>query len=100
VARTRIEIEDELANLKNLRDKVPQLTAFGDDNQEAIDAQVRVIEERLDYEDVLEEFEEEGDHILSHALTALEWLEEDDVPPSEGWAELVVLVGAEVVLVA
>ena len=88
MARTRIEIEEELEALRNLRGQVPPQTAFGDDNQEAIDAQVRVIEELLDCDETLEAFEDMGDYVLSNALDAVRWLRDDDEPVSEGWCDL------------
>ncbi len=87
--RERIEIEEELEALEELTNKVPPANAFGDDNQEAISAQIRVIRERMDFEDVIDEFEDEGDFILSSATDAWRWLHQDDEAASEGWAELV-----------
>ena len=91
MARTRIEIEEELNALKEVRSKVPTQTAFGDNNQEAIDAQIRVVTEQMDFEEVIDQFEVDGDYILSNALDAVRWLEDDDLPPSESWDELAVL---------
>ena len=88
MARTRIEIDEELENLRELRDQVPPQTVFGDDNQEAIDAQIRVIEERMDYNEAFEAFEDMGDYILSNAQDAIRWLVDDDEPVSDSWREL------------
>jgi hypothetical protein len=88
LARTRFEIEEELGALNDLRAQVPPKTAFGDDNQDAIDAQIRVIEQRMTFEEAIDEFEEDGDYILSNAQDAVRWLVDDDVPVSESWREL------------
>lgn len=89
MSRTRIEVEEELSALCNLADIVPQYTAFGDDNQEAINAQIKVIRERMSFEDVLYEFEDERSYTLSAAQDALRWLRDDDEPVSAAWMELV-----------
>lgn len=89
MARTRIEIEDELNALKELRNNVPPQTAFGDNNQDAIDAQIKVIENRMTFEEVIDEFEIDGDYILSNAQDAVRWLRDDDEPVSDSWRDLV-----------
>jgi hypothetical protein len=71
-----------------LRGGVSSQTAFGDDNQGAIDAQVRVINACMNENQVIEAFEGEGDYILSNALDAVRWLEGDGSVCSDGWAEM------------
>jgi hypothetical protein len=87
--RSKHEIEGELRALHALLNNVPPKTVFGDDNRQAIRAQIRVLEERMDFEAVADEFEDKGDYILSNATDALRWLEDHDEPVSMSWLVLV-----------
>ncbi|MBW4039209.1 MAG: hypothetical protein HIU91_10105 [Acidobacteria bacterium] len=87
--RTAAEIETELHALNGLRNQVPPTSAFGDDNHEAITAQIRVIREGMTYEKLVAEYEEGNAEIFNAALNALGWLYDDDTPPSDWWAALV-----------
>lgn len=88
MARERIEIDEELEALRELRDQVPATSVFGDDNQEAIDAQLEVIAHNMTELRVLDAYEDEDNYTLSAALNALRWLREDDDPVSESWREM------------
>ena len=99
--RPETEVQDVLKRLREVRDKVPARTHFGDDNHEAIDAAIAVLDEKLDEDDVYGRFEpgddddinaDEGrsDHSLENARAAAAWLHcEDDDDPATGWEELV-----------
>lgn len=91
MSRTNIEVTEELNLLNDLRHRVPSRTTFGDDNQEAIDAQITVIEEWMTFEEAIDRFEEDGSYILSAALDAVRWLHDDDEPVSESWVDMVVI---------
>lgn len=83
------EIQAEVAKLKEMRPNVRHYTAFGDNNHAAIWAQINVMEEDLDEDDVYS-FYDDNEHVLGAALAAWEWLcgTENDAP-SIGWAPLI-----------
>lgn len=88
--RSKQEIAEELRILRVLINRVPRTTAFGDDNQAAIRAQIQLIEHRMDFDAVNDAFDDEPDYTLSNAYDALQWLEgDDDDPPSEAWKKLI-----------
>lgn len=82
--RMRIEWQQELDNLRELGENVPDSNASGEDNHEAIRAQINVIENMTHQEDIFDMYE--GDEfILNAALDAERWLRHDDEAPSELW---------------
>lgn len=91
------QIKAEIAELKRIKPLIPERSFFGDNNQEAIDAQIIVLEEDLSEEDVFERGEraedEEGyfdENMINHARDAVDWLNGDsEESPSAGWAVLV-----------
>lgn len=97
--RSQKEIDAELKRLTELKDQVPQYTMFGDDNRAAIEAQIEVLSEELDLDDIYQRSVEDEDddddskwnlHTRDSALTAFQWLsEEEDELPSKGWSEIV-----------
>lgn len=94
--KTNEQINDEINALKTLKPTVRQFTAFGDDNHAAIDAQLDVLEGRLDHDDVYDIYgqpdDEDGEdflerYVLDAAIEAVDWmtgLKADS--PSSGWA--------------
>lgn len=99
--RPETEVQDVINRLRKVRDKVPARTYFGEDNHEAIDAAIAVLDEKLDEDEAYGRFEpgddddlnaDEGrsDHALENARSAAQWLHcEDDDDPATGWEELV-----------
>jgi hypothetical protein len=88
--KTDEEISAEIEQLRALKPKVPKLSYFGDDNHAAIDAQITVLTERLDRDQVKARFPEDGCDKLFMALIASDWwrghlVGEDDTPPSQDW---------------
>lgn len=87
------EIDAEITALKGQVKRVRELTAFGENNREAVEAQIEVLEEQLD-EDEIEERAEENDwseHVKDSALEAWRfWTGEEmeDGKPSENWEPL------------
>lgn len=85
----------EIARLKAVHPRVPTHSFFGDDNRAAIEAQIRVLEERMSLDEVHDTFGEmsdEGDfsqNTLDCALTAHDWLQgisaDDEAAPASGW---------------
>lgn len=100
--RTDKEIAEEIAKLKQIKPKVPKATYFGDDNHEAIDAQIKVLSERMDEDEVMDKTQFEDDleengrdesrwspHTGDSARNALNWLtEDDDESPSSSWESI------------
>lgn len=88
------QIENELNKLREYQPKVKQFTAFGDNNREAVLAQIRVLEERMDEDGVYETLETEGysDYAIDSAIEAVQWLNGtscEDTSPAESWKTLV-----------
>lgn len=87
--RTNTETAAEIHALKELLSRVPQHSAFGDGNHEAITAHIRVIQESMSRGKLLEEYEDGDSYVLGAALDALSWLDNDGDAVSEGWAKMV-----------
>lgn len=93
--RTLDEIKAEIDKLTSLKARVPRRTLFGDDNHEAIDAQIKVLDERMDEDGVWAEWPEEDSadmRLRENALEAVKWLEgENDqlADDPEGWLSTV-----------
>lgn len=77
--KTREEVQKEIKALQAVRPNVRPRSMFDDDNLAALDAQVVVLEEDLDNDDIYFSFDH-TEHILSSALDARSWLDgESDV---------------------
>lgn len=90
VKRTKKEIDKEVKWLNDNIQNIRKLTAFGDNNHEAIEAQIDVLTRNLSDDEI---YDNEGiwtEHTLDAALTARRWLDGDeDDSPSSGWEILV-----------
>ena len=73
--RTQEEIEKQIEALKEVRPKIRPTTAFGDDNLAALDAQLNVLEDCLDEDDIWDRWpkDEEDIHTREAALEAYRW---------------------------
>jgi hypothetical protein len=82
-----VEVEEEIARLKDMKPHVRKTTHFGDDNHAAIDAQVLVLEKRMDSDQIWNEWpeEEEDAHRRGAAMEAQQWLsgQTEDLPSAE-----------------
>jgi hypothetical protein len=94
ITRTQDEINTEIAKLKAMKPKIRKTTFFGDDNLEAIQADIDLL---TDPEHDIAKINEEGtdefsEHLQSTLEATLNWLEGDDTDgtPSEQWASLIV----------
>lgn len=74
--KTKEEIDKQIAALKEIRPKIRTYSMFGTDNLAQLDAQVNVLENSLNYDDIYEEYDHSGmdEELLSSALCALDWL--------------------------
>lgn len=91
------EIDREVQNLQSLRSKIPQSDFFGSSNISKIDAQIRVLRERMAIPRIEDLY---GDHsdgededydpdIQGEAMEAYNWrVGDSDLTPSEAWNEL------------
>ena len=89
--KTVAEVKAEIKRLQEMKPFVRKTTHFGDDNHERIDAQIRVLEEAMDEDDIWNEWPEEEEHqdIRSQAEYALRWSEgEEKDSPSKDWSWL------------
>jgi hypothetical protein len=88
--KTDEEISAEIEQLRALKPKVQQYSAFGDDNHATIDAQIAVLAESLTADQVRARYPEDGGDKLFLALIAADWMHgdlvgADDTPPSQDW---------------
>lgn len=93
--KTNEQINAEMAALTAMKPTVRHHSAFGDDNHEAIEAQLSVLRERMDTDEIYdawgdEDTDEFAQNVLDEALAARDWMIGDEAAPSEGWAALVV----------
>ena len=90
------EIQKEIKTLEKMKPKVRQFSMFGDDHHKSIDAQIKVLKEKLDEEDVSDRFEFAPNNVRENAEIACAWLHEIEdwieVPKSlsEEWESLII----------
>jgi hypothetical protein len=83
---TQHQITAEIEALREQVKIVRKVSAFGDDNVAAIEAQIKVLEENYD-EDDIDDFI--GDDQQDAARDALAWMDGDEgESPSESWEPL------------
>ena len=92
VAPTPEQIAAEVEHLRDVQRRVPPHSAFGDNNREAIDAQIKVLEDRMSHDDVHLCFgapSESSEYALESALQAHDWMTGeqagDETSPAAGW---------------
>jgi hypothetical protein len=92
--RTKEEINEQVKWLRENKHRIPVTNAFGDNHHDAIDAQIRVLEDEMDEDTVEHEFpyhdpetgEGYEDNVRENARQASDWLHDfNDVPPKEDW---------------
>ena len=91
--RSDKEIKKEIEKLKGLIGKIRPFTIFGDDNGKQLEAQIKVLEEKMDIDDVYDDIEFCEDEMLCCDLThVVQWMnnEEGEPAPSKGWKDLVI----------
>ena len=98
-AKTEQEVQQEIEKLQEMKPKVRPYTAFGDNNRNAIQAQIDALMEEMDDGDVYDKLGTEEDefddgewtqHEVDTALQAIQWRDGDaEESPSEGWEPLI-----------
>lgn len=88
MAKTQKEIDVEIKALKAVRPNVRPRSMFGDDNLGGVDAQIQVLEEDLDDDDIYDEFDRtsSSEYILEAAIGAREWIDDKEDSDWEGLA--------------
>lgn len=88
------DIQTELTFLRDFKSRIREFSHFGDNNRDAIGAQIRVLAGRMELETVHAVFPDEGEpgdeHVHQAAMDAHDWwtgLSDEDAP-SEGWKVL------------
>jgi hypothetical protein len=90
-APTPKAVKAEIALLEKMTPHVQQFSMFGDDNHEKIDAQIEVLRDDLDQDDIDERWEVgeggRGMELRMSAEGAMNWRdgENDEEAPSAGW---------------
>lgn len=88
-SKTQKEIDEQVKKLKAIRPKVKPYSYFGDDNLAKLDAQVKVLEEDMDSDEVWDEWpRDEADmEIRMSADEAVSWRdgESDITDLAEDW---------------
>jgi hypothetical protein len=86
--RTDEEIDAEVATLREMKPRVRRFSGFGDDHHAAIELQILVLEERMDTDEINDQYEDADEN--NHAYECVQWMEGDvEEAPSAGWKELV-----------
>ena len=92
--RTPKQIEAEIAKLKQLRPLIPSRTFFGDSNLEKINAEIEVLEEDMEENEIYDKFEDRENpdsscDLVSAAHYAWQWLRgEEKESMSSQWKPL------------
>lgn len=73
--RTKAEIERQVKGLEKMKKSLPEVSGFGDNNWEAIEAQISLIEGSTTLDDYDES--EESEHLYSQLMDADMWLSGD-----------------------
>jgi hypothetical protein len=99
--RTVLEVKEEIAALKELKPRIRRYSGFGTDHYPQIDAQIVVLEENLDEDEIDSRYcsddededlgQDEFGEIRMIAIDALEWRDGRKAEaPSEEWKPLVI----------
>ncbi len=89
---TPAQVKDEIAKLKKMKPNVRMTSNFGDNHHDAIDAQLDVLEEGLDNDEIYDRFEDGPQNVLDAALEAMGWMDGgsygEGERPSKEWKSL------------
>lgn len=86
--KTKEQITKEIEALKTVRPNVRPTSMFGDDNLGSVDAQIAVLEDYMDDDDIHDEYDRtsSSEYILEAALAARQWIDDQEDPDCEGLA--------------
>lgn len=87
--KTEEEIEKAISSMKAIRSRVVPFSMFGADNLRSFDIVLNVLEERMDTDDIEDEYDsaDYSEENLMHAYYAGDWLDgaDDDFDPVYNW---------------
>ena len=86
--KTKEQTKKEIEALKAVRPKVRPTSIFGDDNLGSVDAQIDVLENDMDDDDIYDVYDRtsSSEYILEAALAARQWMDDEEDPDCEGLA--------------
>lgn len=91
---TEKQIKSEIKKLEKMKPAVRRSNIFGDDHHLAIDAQIHVLKEHLDLDDVDQRYGDGPENVRENAEFAAQWLDgeadEEYKTISEIWESLLV----------
>lgn len=88
--KTKEQIDMMIKDLQEIKPRVRHFTFFGDNNQEAIEAQIWVLQSNAIENDVWNRFSEEEEYQRSLALDATDWIDGKNENLLSDWQELIV----------
>jgi hypothetical protein len=86
--KTKEQITKEIEALKTVRPNVRPTSIFGDDNLGSVDAQIDVLKNNMDNDDIFDKYDRtsSSEYILESALAARGWIDDEEDPDCEGLA--------------
>ena len=77
--KTQEQITKEIEALKTVRPNVRPYSMFNDDNLAAVDAQIQVLENDMDDNEIYDRYDHvsSSEYILDAALTARQWVNDE-----------------------
>lgn len=86
--KTKEQVTEEIEALKTVRPSVRPTSMFGDDNLGSVDAQIEVLDEYLDDDEIHDRFDvaSSSEYILESALAARQWMDDEEDDDCEGLA--------------
>ena len=86
--KTKEQIEKEIKALKTVQLNVRPTSMFGDDNLGGVIAQIEVLNEYLDDDDIYERYDHAGssEYVLEAAQLARQWMDDEEDDDCEGLA--------------
>lgn len=90
-APSEARIEQEIEALVKMKPTVLRRSGFGDDHHAAIEAQIEVLRERMDQDDVDDNYADAEDNVRSSVQDAFAWLqgEHESEALTDDWESLV-----------
>ncbi len=86
--KTKEQITKEIEALKTIRPNVRPTSIFWDDNLDSVDAQIDVLEDDMDDDEIYNRFDRtsSSEYILESALAARQWIDDEKDGDCEGLA--------------
>lgn len=87
--KTKEQIKKEIEALKTVRPNVRPRSMFGDDNLAALDAQIAVLLDNMNDDDIYDVYDRtsSSEYILESAIAARQWVNDEEDSDSGGLAE-------------